>query len=175
MCIRDSLLTLAQLDELARLVPDLKNETDFVNNYLLRLQPNADVLPELEQDENLALLERLWDFASDRNANHNSLKANILFRRLVLDRKMGVYDKARFLEYLKLPRSVAYINRRLVERVRNNRHLVQLGADYRKFCGLLPINNDEPLVRHFLHHFLVDANDYEEFKPLIEDLSLIHI
>ena len=164
-----NLLTLAQLDELARLVPDLKNETDFVNNYLLRLQPNADVLPELEQDENLALLERLWDFASDRNANHNSLKANILFRRLVLDRKMGVYDKARFLEYLKLPRSVAYINRRLVERVRNNRHLVQLGADYRKFCGLLPINNDEPLVRHFLHHFLVDANDYEEFKPLIED------
>ena len=49
---------------------------------------------------------------------HNSLKAHVLYHRLAFDRAQGVYDKARFLAYLKLPRLQPYMARAWNERDR---------------------------------------------------------
>lgn len=164
-----NLMTREQLDELARIVPDLRNEVSFVNAYLPRLLPDNDVFAGLERDENVAYMDRLWEFASELNQTHNSLKANILFRRLELDRQLGVYDKDRFIEYLKLPRHVWYVRDNLVKEVRSNRHIADLNANFQSWIHLRPVGSDEELVRYFLHYFLVDAADEKEFGPWVND------
>ena len=166
------LLLLDQLDELVRLRPRLRNENAFVNVYLSRLAPDNDVVWRVDREAHLAYLERLWAFASTLNASHNSLKASVLFRRLEFDLTQGEYDQARFIEYLKLPRPVPYARESVIKSVPSRDQLVNLGADFRGQTQLLPIGDDEKLVRHFLHHFLVEAPDYDEFRPWVDDRYL---
>jgi hypothetical protein len=61
-----------------------------------------------------------------------------------------------------------YVPRQLVEDVRNRNQLADLNRDYSKQIRLVPIRNDEPLVRAYLHHFLLNASDTSEFRPHIE-------
>ena len=42
----------------------------------------------------MAYLDRLWAFVSTLEPVHNSLKAHVLYNRLVLDRSQGTYDLA---------------------------------------------------------------------------------
>src|SRR3990170_4681622 len=49
-----------------------------------------------------AYLERLQTFVDRLAPAHNSLKAHVLYHRLVLDRQQGKYDKGKVLAYLKL-------------------------------------------------------------------------
>ena len=163
------LLMLEQLQELAKLSPKLRNENNYVNIYLTRLLPGHDVFWQLDTDQHLAYLQRLWEFVSELDPVHNSLKACVLFRRLDLDLTLGVYDKQRFLEYLKLPRQMSYVRESLIKDVRSNRHIANLNANYQQQTRLLPINSDEKLVRNYLHHFLVDAADYKEFESWVDD------
>ncbi len=165
-------LLLEQLDELMRLRPALRNETGFVNIYLARLAPGNDVNWRFDSEEHVAWLDRLWAFVSELNPSHNSLKACVLYRRLELDRTLGMYDRERFLTYLKLPRNVSYINPRLIEDMRSRRNLVDLNADFRQSIRLAPVRTDEPLVRDYLHHLLVDAADFNEFLPWVRDTYL---
>jgi hypothetical protein len=166
------LLTLEQLQELVRLRPQLQNESQYVNIYLTRLLPGNDVVWQRDRGEQLACLERLWSFVSELDPVHNSLKALILYRRLELDLALGVYDRQRFIEYLRLPRQTSYIREELVRDVRSSRHLVDLQADYSSQIRLRPIGDDEPLVRHYLHHFLAEATDYREFAGWLRDSYL---
>lgn len=163
------LLTLEQLDECAVARPELKNDSQFVNAYLLKLAPPADVNWMADRDAHRDYLDRLWEFASGLGPAFNSLKANVLFRRLDFDRHEGNYDRDRFFEYLKLPRQVFYVHPQLLRQVRSNDQIANLGADYRQTARIAPIYSDEELVRDYLHHFLVDATDYDEFKPLIRE------
>ena len=75
-----------------------------------KLAPAAGVDVRHDIKEHQAYLDRLWTFASRLGPQHNSLKANVLYQRLVFDRTQDVWDKDRFIEYLKLPRPVWYIN-----------------------------------------------------------------
>jgi hypothetical protein len=59
----------------------------------------------------------------------NTLKAHTLYLRLDHDRKKGVYDAARFLEYLKLPRSLSYVNPKWLETVREKQPMADVNAD----------------------------------------------
>ena len=165
-------LTRVQLDELLKLRPRLLNEQNFVNTYLSKLAPDNDSNVRFDDQQLIAYLDRLWKFAQTLDPVHNSLKANVLFRRLRADQRMGVYDKARFVEYIKLPRQVHYINPEIIKQLRSSSHLVNLNADFRQFTRLAPIVNDEPLVRDFLHHFLKEQPDYQEFLPWIGDQYL---
>ncbi len=65
--------------------------------------------------------------------------------------RKGVYDQARFLEYLKLPRGFGYVNPKWLEkRAQANDPQCDLNADLS--AALLvhrPIPNDEPLVREY--------------------------
>ena len=100
----------SQLDQLMKQRPGLRNETKFVNAYIARLAPSADVDLQQDIDEHAAWLDRLYDFVKTLNASHNSLKAHVLYHRLVLDQQTGNRSRARFLDYIRIPRKASYVN-----------------------------------------------------------------
>lgn len=168
-------LLLSQLDELVKLKPDVLKHHNFVNVYLVRLHPTADDNLQQDRQAMAAYLDRLYAFASRLSAAHNSLKAHVLYHRLVLDRLNGKYDKAKFLEYLKLPRHVHYVSKQLQESLHWREDPVDLNSNYGGLTLLPPVGNDEPLVRSYLMHFLRDAPDTKEFEPFINDIYLRHL
>ncbi|MFT5240214.1 MAG: hypothetical protein ACI9X0_001185 [Kiritimatiellia bacterium] len=161
-------LLLTQLDECIALKPDLLKETNFINAYLKKLLPDADVDWEHDPAARQAYYERMWAFVQRLPSSQNSLKAHVLFHRLAYDRSAGVYDEARFMEYIKLPRDVSYINHVYTQKPEHRHVRASLSANYEAYTMLVSVRSDEPLVRDFLAHFLLDADDYEAFLPYIE-------
>ena len=166
------LLLLEQLDACLKLKPDLLNQTNFVNAYLAKLHPNDDVDWRHDTEQHRAYLDRLWGFVQRLAPVHNSLKANVLYRRLVLDRSQGVYDKQQFMTYIKLPRNASYMNVEFMRTDESRRHAADLNANFQEMILLPPIGNDESLVRSYLHHFFVDETTYKPYEPYINDLYL---
>ena len=162
-------LTLRQLDELAEKFPKAKTLEKFVNVYLSKLHPSEDINWRADPDEHRKYLDRLWSFVAPLNPNFNSLKACVLYRRLELNRTEGKIDRDMFLEYLKLPRNVFYINPELIKNIRSRSYVVNLNANYADRIMLMPIANDEPLIRDYLHHLLLDATDFKDFEPYVRD------
>lgn len=165
-------LLLSQLEEIANQKPDLLQQQAFVTAWLIRLQPTADVDWRSDVTARTAFLDRLWAFAAKLAPVHNSLKAHVLYHRLLLDRERGQFDKARFLEYLKLPRQIGYVSKQMLESDALRRFACNLNENYGGATQHAPIGNDEPLVRSLLAHFLVDARDAKEFEPYINDVYL---
>ena len=163
------MLTRAQLDELLKKMPVLRDQTRFVQTYLGTLAPSNDEDWQSDRAVYKAYLDRLWSYVQTLGPVHNSLKANVLYHRLVFDRAEGVYDRDRFMTYLKMPRIVNYMEDKYIrgfERSRNDPdRRVQMRANYRPHMLLAPIGNDEPLVRSYLLHFFADGMDY---KPLLD-------
>ncbi|NLG34189.1 MAG: transcription antitermination protein NusB [Lentisphaerae bacterium] len=161
-------LTLAQLDELLVKKPGLRNQTAFVNAYLSKLAPSNEVDLETDADARQAYFERVWAFVQTLDPVHNSLKANVLHGRLLHDQKQGVYDAERFMAYVRLPRDVPYLAEDVRKALPRGDHLARLHQSF----GLLqlpPIHNEEPLVRDFLLHFLVEAPDVKAYTPFLRD------
>jgi hypothetical protein len=162
------LLTLAQMDELLLKRPALRNESNVVNAYLAKLAPENEVDLDTDTAAREAYYDRIWAFVRSLDPVHNSLKANALYNRLRHDRTKGVYDRARFMEYVKLPRDVYYLREEIRQQLPRGDYLARLGQDFR-LVALPPVANEEPLVRAFLLEFLrADAN-YEAFLPYIRD------
>ncbi|MEM1441291.1 MAG: hypothetical protein AAGF67_03045 [Verrucomicrobiota bacterium] len=162
-------LTLSQLDELVGLLPDLANNPKLVDAKLLRLRPGADTLPEHSPEERAAYLERLWAYVSQLDPSFNSLKACILYQKLVEARSAGEFPMEEFLTYLRLPRPAPYV---LPELLRNNRQsgmVVDLNADFSSTVGFPAISSDEALVRHFLEAAFLEDESYERFRPFIRE------
>ncbi len=160
----------AQLDRLAQLVPDLAEDTAFVNARLRRLAPNADEDEEFDPAVRLAWLERLWGYAKGLPAGYNSLKAAILYHRLDHDRKQGVYDQKRFLEYLGYPRQTNYIARPWLNRLeRGETEWVDFSESFSEArLPFPPISDDEALVRdYFLHLLAQKAVKPSEWKSAL--------
>ncbi|MBC8355256.1 MAG: hypothetical protein H8E66_25045 [Planctomycetes bacterium] len=171
MAIHQQLLK-GQLDECLRLRPDLLNQQNFVNAYLAKLIPNDDVDWDYELDEYESYLDRLWNFVSRLAPVHNSLKTHVLFHRLVYDRSQGIYDKERFVTYLRLPRNVPYIEPKFLQLDENRRFAADLNADFQGYTRMAPVRNDEPLVRSYLHHFFVDEANAKPYERYISDVYL---
>jgi hypothetical protein len=165
-------LLLAQLDGCLKLKPDLLNQQNFVNAYLTKLRPNADVDWRHDPVEHRAYLDRLWSFVQRLAPVHNSLKAHVLYHRLALDRSQGVYDKPTFLTYLQTPRNANYVNPKFLELEDNRRHTADLAANFENVTLLPPVGNDEPLVRSYLQQFFVKETTYQPYAPLVNDVYL---
>ena len=141
-----------QLDALAKLTPTLALEgyRPFVFAKMRKLAPSADVDAEFDVAEREAWLERLWAYVKTLSPAFNTEKAHVLYMRLDHDRKKGVYDAGRLLEYLKLPRGSIYVNPKWLEIQRErqgqwdaNANLAEAIPQHR------PIGNDEALVRDY--------------------------
>jgi hypothetical protein len=171
----DAQLTLAQLDELLKRRPDLLNHATFVRAYVTKLQPGADDPWKRNRKVTEAYLDRLEKFVDKLAPVHNPLKAHVLFHRLAFDRAGGVFDAARFLAYLKLPRFQAYCARALNEREESKRYPADLNADYSTITLLPPVGPDEALVRSYLKHFFAAGESTKEYEPFIDDVFLTHL
>ena len=78
-------LTLAQLEELAAKIPDLKSQEKYVDEVLLRLHPSADDNERVDADVSRKHLDRLLKYTQTLSPAFNSIKAHVLYRRLELD------------------------------------------------------------------------------------------
>ncbi len=162
-------LLLAQMDELLKLKPDLLNQGQFANAYLLRLQPGADVDMAHDKDAREAYLDRVWAFVSRLDPAHNSLKAGVLYNRLTHDLALGKYDLDRFMEYIKLPRNVGYMNNDYLKAARERAQVADINANFGAVVRIIPIHADEPLVREYLSHFFLTMDSTKSFEPYIRD------
>lgn len=162
-------LTQAQLDELRRRVSDLINDSNFVNTYMLRLLPSDDEDIAGDPEAKLALLQRQWAFVGDLPPVHNSLKAAVLYAYLDFNRTRGVYDKELFMEYIRLPRPVWYVEREYMRLESSRRNPVNLNADYREIARIAPIQQDEPLVREYLMHFFAEEDSITPYQRYLEN------
>ncbi|MBM3850664.1 MAG: hypothetical protein FJ396_10880 [Verrucomicrobia bacterium] len=159
-----------QLDALEKEVPALASQTAFVLTRIRRLAPGADASAQTDPVEREAWLERVGNHVRGLPPSFNSLKAQVLFARLQHDRTRGVYDRARFLEYLKLPRPVGYMSPKYLESVRADRHAVDLNATFPESgLSLPPIGMDEPLVREFFLHFAATEAAWEPWTEWLND------
>jgi hypothetical protein len=163
------LLLEAQLDELARLRPGVADEARWVDEKVKRLRPGPDVAWEEDLALREAYLEKLWRFVGGLTPAHNSLKAHVLYHRLDLDRSKGVFDRGRFLEYVKLPRSTSYGEPRWLEKREHRDNLASLAADFRATTLLPAPGDDEPLVRDYLASFFEKAEDWKPFDTYVRD------
>jgi hypothetical protein len=146
----DSALLPEQLAALVKLVPKLENEDAFVYAKLRKLAPSEDVDIRADATEREAWLDRVWAEVKKLPQSFTTLKAHTLYLRLDHDRKKGVYDAARFLEYLKLPKSLPYVNQTWFEKVTQRQAAVELNQDLHEALLLQrPIETDEPLVREY--------------------------
>lgn len=162
-------LLLAQLDECLKLKPELRAQPNFIQTYLVRLQPSADVNWRQDRAALAAYLERLWDFVRTLPPAQNSLKAHVLYHRLAAGRAQGKYDAELLLEYVKLPKHVVYIQPKWMQSLEQQRFAANLNEDFSPATLLPPVGDDEPLVRSFLLHFFVDAEDYKAYVPYISE------
>ncbi|HRU18937.1 MAG TPA: hypothetical protein P5125_01140 [Kiritimatiellia bacterium] len=162
------LLTIEQLDELVRKENGLRNATAFVNAYLAKLAPEDEVDLDTDTAAREAYYERVWNVVRQLDPVHNSLKANVLYNRLRHDQRKGVYDRDRFLEYVKLPRDVHYLRPEIRQQLPRGDYLARLGQDFR-LVSLPPIVNEEPLVRRYLLRFFREDADIEAYRPFLRD------
>ncbi len=165
-------MTLAQLEVLVNLKPAVLNHAAFVTTYASKLNPGADDDWKRDRKLSLAYLERLQTFADRLSAVHNPFKAHVLYHRLAFDRAAGVYDRARFLAYLKLPRGQGYMPKARLESPEARRHPADLNAEYFPATLLPKVGTDEALVRSCLAHFFVEDTGSADFDPYILDTYL---
>lgn len=146
-----------QLTQLAQQVPKLASNDAYVRAMVRKLAPSADVDLTYDDAEREAWLDRVWAYVKTLPAAFNSLKAHVIYQRLDHDRKKGVYDRERFMEYLKLPRQQHYVREEMLERAAESQvPIANLQANYSDaLLGRPPIGVDEPLVReYFLELFM---------------------
>ncbi|MDT8389727.1 MAG: hypothetical protein RRC34_04360 [Lentisphaeria bacterium] len=165
------MMTLAQLDTCLALMPELLNNSRFIDTYLAKIRPSEDADPESRAARG-EHLERLWAFVGRLAPAHNSLKACVLYRQLEFDREDGEYNRERFMDYLKLPRNIFYVNRKYLGREEFQRVQVNLGASYQTQTLLPPVGTDEELARDYLARFLLDAPNYDAFVEYIDEQYL---
>jgi len=162
------MLALDQMDELLRKESSLRNVQAFVMAYLAKLAPEDEVDLDTDAAAREAYYDRVWAFVKTLDPVYNSLKANALYNRLRHDRAKGLYDRARFLDYVKLPRNVRYLRPEYRLQIPREDHFAQLNQDFR-LIALPPVSDEEPLVRSFLLFFLKDDLNFAAFAPYIRD------
>lgn len=164
------LLTLEQLDETAAQVPELLQNASFLTTYLNRLAPPIGVDLRVDPEAEQAYLERLVAFTQRLRPSQNALRVHALYHRLAFDRRQGRYDRARFLEYLKLPRRADYMDPDYLNRREFRSYANDLASEH---TGLLErVASDWPLVRDYLLHFLTQDSGPDAFAPYVRESTL---
>jgi hypothetical protein len=164
-------LTKNQLNELLELKPELLNSSTFVQTYLSRLTPSADLNPEEEPEEKSAWFNRQLIFVRTLSPAFNSLKANILYNLLNHKRSLGNWDRELLLEYLALPRPVPYTRKEWTqaEMKKKGAKSVNFNEDFRSFGCYAPIREDLDIVRSMLLHFFESDANFESFSKYLTD------
>jgi hypothetical protein len=159
----------AQLEQLVKLRPELISNRNYVHAVVSKLRPNADIDWQNDPVEKSAYLARVWDFVKGLHPVFNTLKAHSLYQVLADQREAGQYDRSLFLEYLKLPRRVGYVEPRYLNDPDRRRVIAELGTDFSKVTACQTIGNDEPLVRDFFMHLFVDDAGWNIYADYVRE------
>ncbi len=162
----------AQLIELARRVPKVLGDEDYVRARILRLRPNDDTNWTFDLAEKQAYLERTWDFVQNLDAAWNSLKVHVVFHLLEVKRQQGVYDRALFLTYLQLPRQASYVEPKFLDRPQHRGRAANLGQNFIAMTALPPVGDDSELVFDHLTEFLTQDEKPDAFADYIRQNQL---
>ncbi len=162
-----SRLTLAQLDEILRKSPNLRNDSSFVYAYISRLRPPEGVDWRHDKQATRDYYARLWQFVDTLGPAHNSLKANVLYHLLKADRARGAYDWKLFLGYLKLPRQIAYVEPDYLRDESRRRYMVNLSADFGSKIAVGPIHDDQELVKSYFLEIFRRSEDWEKYNEYV--------
>ena len=168
-------LTAAQLEELAKAKPDLRNIVAYVQAAMARLRPGADEDWRHDKAQAGAYIDRMLAFTRTLAPVHNSLKAHVLYHKLAHSRSLGKVDKALLLEYLALPRQRHYQAKALLESDEARRYTAFLGLAFGQASLLPAVGDDEALVRDLLLEQLRDADTPAEYLPFVNDTYLKHL
>jgi hypothetical protein len=126
-------LTLDELDDLARRVPELRTDQGWVLGRLARTLP-----PAVDLDRDLAArdahLEALWAQVRELPPVFASLRAHVAFHRVALDLRLDRVGRERLLDYLRVPRPGRDPRASKVAPA----ELASLDADFRGSTGLPP-------------------------------------
>ena len=161
-----ALLSRSQLDQLLKLIPQLIESNSFVQTRMQRIRPNDDV--SLSELKSLRLhLEELQTFAAMLPESQASLKAHILYQRLLLDASENVWDRDRFMDYLRLPRRSITTNQEYLQKNQNST-VVSLASDYSSLTTFPPINDDSELIQNYLEHFFQSDADTNDFAAYLD-------
>ena len=158
-----------QLEECARLMPELKEQVNYINAVISKLRPADEVDLRSDAKEKRAYIEKLVAYTRALAPAHNSLKAHALYQLLDLDRREGIHNLALFMEYIQLPRQVAYINPDFLNQPENRLVRADLNANFNAVTRLPPVHGDEALVRDYLAHAFLTAEDTAAFAKFIRD------
>jgi hypothetical protein len=159
-----------QLDALAQRLPALYDSQAFVFARIRKMWPGPEADPEFDSAAREAYLDTVWGYVKNLSAAFNTLKAHVLYARLVHDRAKGVFERARFLEYLKLPRRLEYMRPQYLDRAPLAQHPVDVNANLVEvIVAAHPIGNDEWLVREFLIEILKDEPAWEPWAVYLRD------
>ncbi|MEM6572241.1 MAG: hypothetical protein AAF957_27750, partial [Planctomycetota bacterium] len=157
-------LTLDQLEALRGRRPALLSNAKYVDAVMRRLAPSADESMDDPADR-AAYLERTLRFAAILPDTFNSLKAHLLYRRLVLDLDLGTPDQERLLRYLRLPRDVHYV--KLDKRQRAV--AANLGQSFDGATPFQAVGTDEPVVTALMSELLRDAGSYDPYLSVLPE------
>lgn len=165
-------MTGAQLAVCLKAFPELSQSNRFVFCWMRAMRNPEPVVTDG------VFLAEAWAFLADLPSIHNWLKANILYHYLAWERQRGIYDKARFITYLKLPRDVAYMDADYLARY-DGQHIYldsapndDLEWDLDDELGFPELDSDQELVWDFLGHFLRGKADYLAFRPYVREDKL---
>lgn len=160
-------LTLDQLQTLARRMPELLTVEAFVTAWVRRLRPSSDDDWQRDPARYQAYLDRLWDFVGTLEPSFNSLRVHVLYHRLAHARRRGRVDLAELDKYLRLPRQVRYAAAAYLELGRRRGHLARLDAQFD--TGLPRVDDDEPLVGELLAQVFAVSDDYKRYAKWLKE------
>ncbi|KJE96042.1 hypothetical protein CAOG_06416 [Capsaspora owczarzaki ATCC 30864] len=152
------------LDALSKAHPSLLNHSRFVDVYLSKLRPAADVNLDLERSEREAYIARLWDFVILKlGPTFNALKANVYLMALQFDREVNKYDSVKFIEYLKLPKRTRIASSHYHSSFKDQSCVFNTGVSMSE--PYIPtLRDDTEIVSDFLYHFFSQP-ECKSFKP----------
>jgi hypothetical protein len=163
----------SQLEALLKLMPSLRDDRNFIQAYLQRLQPTEETDLVHDLKARAAHIARLWKVINALKLGevHRSLKVHLLYHWLVVEEKQGIYNRERFLEYLRYPRRVSYLPRAFRKRTSYDQKAA-LNEDFSQATRLPQIGADWPLLRRFFLHFFVKESSYKGFSTLVDQSYL---
>ncbi len=157
-------LTLAQLEELQQLHPDLQANLSFVTTWLEKLRRHTGEDFARQPRLHTAHMERLREATADLPPALVSLKAHILHHLLRLQLENSEPKLDDFLVYLAIPRPTHEL---LKTDAHRNAPPIDLSTDFAKITGCPSVSNDAPLIRELLQHFLAKRDSADRFTPFI--------
>lgn len=167
-------LTINQLEELRKLVPEVIDNSEYVRAMLDRLvSPTADVERDAVVFEKS--LAPLVDFVTKLSNSFNSIKANVFYNVLYAQVRQGKFDENTLNQYLAIPKYCDYSNSSFIEAQSKRGLSIIYAGNYDAVPTLTTPSSEQEthLVTHFLTQFFLKRESWtKSFETLVDETWL---